>query len=107
MRDAEKRYEDDKRTKEQMEQRKEIITQMKTDMEPKIVEANEIAGVLGKDVKFSSMYTTSLNQATSLSQVSVQNSDVQDLMKKQKEKLQVKVEDFVNNQIYFWTPEQF
>jgi hypothetical protein len=75
---------------------------IQTDINPLIIEANEIASQFGREIKFGIQYAGQIKEQSIIGELSVDA-----LMKNRKEKIEVKVEDFDNKRIYVWTPEKF
>lgn len=78
------------------------MSQIKADIDPDIILANEIAQNLQKNITFSVMFT-----AVNKDEGSQFGEQVGDYLQQRKEKLEIKVEDFDNNMILIWTPERF
>lgn len=83
-------------------EKKKLMSQIKADIDPDIILANEIAQNLQKNITFSVMFT-----AVNKDEGSQFGEQVGDYLQQRKEKLEVKVEDFDNNMILIWTPERF
>ena len=75
---------------------------IQSDIQPLIIEANEIASQFGREIKFSHQYATE-NKEQSL----FGESSPDTMVKNRKEKIEVRVEDFENQRIYLWTPAKF
>ena len=83
-------------------EKKKLMSQIKADIDPDIILANEIAQNLQKNITFSVMFT-----AVNKDEGSQFGEQVGNYLQQRKEKLEVKVEDFDNNMILIWTPERF
>ena len=75
---------------------------IQSDIQPLIIEANEIAFQFGREIKFSHQYVTE-NKEQSLFGESSPDS----IYRNTKEKIEVRVEDFDNQRMYVWTPAKF
>lgn len=81
----------------------EVMTSIKQKLEPAIIEANEIAQNLGKDVVFKLQFAGNIKD----NQFYGERNDISDMIQSKKEKIEIKVEDFDRSQVYLWTPEKF
>lgn len=73
-------------------------------MEPLIIEANEMASSMGHDINFELQFSGTIkDEGYNMGD----KYPVDELLKQRKEKPEVKVENFDNNQIYLWTPDKF
>jgi len=76
---------------------------IKADIEPLIIEANEIANSIGHNVVFELQFAGSIKDEG----FGGERTAVDELLKQRKEKPEVKVENHDSNQIYLWSPEKF
>lgn len=92
----------EEKKEKQDKEKKEIFLSIQSDIQPLIIEANEIASQFGREIKFSHQYATE-NKEQSL----FGESSPDTMVKNRKEKIEVRVEDFDNQRIYLWTPAKF
>lgn len=88
----------------QNSEKRDIIMQIKAEIEPLIIEANEIAASCGHDTHFELQFAGTIKDE---GVIGGEKTPVDELLKQRKEKPEVKVENFDTNQIYLWTPEKF
>ena len=81
----------------------ELMTSIKQKLEPAIIEANEIAQNLGRDVVFKLQYAGNIKD----NQFYGEKIDISEIIQSKKGKIEIKVEDFDHSQVYLWTPEKF
>ena len=84
-----------------MKQKKQVLGKMTHDIKPAINEANEIAKQLNYNVTFS-FSLISAGTTESLSGEKVDN-----LLKARKEQIEIRVDDYINDQMYMWSPQKF
>ena len=85
--------------------KKDLIMQIKADIEPLIIEANEIAENIGKNIKFELQFA-GIHQEDNQTAYG-ERIAADELLKQRKEKPEIKVENYDTQQIYLWTPEKF
>ena len=84
-----------------MKQKKQVLGKMTHDIKPAINEANEIAKQLNQNVTFSfSLISAGTNESHS-------GEKVDSLLKARKEQIEIRVDDFINDQMYMWSPNKF
>lgn len=93
----------EEKREQQNREKKDIIMSIKQDIEPLIIEANEIANSMNHNVMFELQFAGSIKDES----VVGERTAVDELLKQRKEKAEVKVENHDNNQIYLWSPEKF
>jgi hypothetical protein len=85
-------------------QQKKKIEDMQREFDPMIIEANEIAKTLGRNIIFEFQYAGCVPDE-GFSGVTQEATD--DLLKQRPGKAEIRVENHELRQIYVWTPEKF
>ena len=84
-----------------MKQKKQVLGKMTHDIKPAINEANEIAKQLGQNVTFSfSLISSSASESATAEKVD-------SLLKARKEQLEIRVDDYIHDELYMWSPNKF
>ena len=84
-----------------MKQKKQVLGKMTHDIKPAINEANEIAKSLNQNVTFS------FSLISAGTQESAHGEKIDSLLKTRKEQLEIRVDDYIHDELYMWSPTKF